>query len=228
MELRDIHLYLIHIYIYLQSTVHKYTCRHTSIIFNFALLPSLLRFLPGTPALVQLCFTMGTTSWKPGCGSHGSSRRVDVVELTSCWGGFFVDEQKTASLLFFRPCDGSKVQEKPTDGFILALFVCIYFYFWLAWRENSCTNWHGLHGRSEVAAWGSICRSIWDSRDKVCALHTYLEIEKRSFLLGSGTSGVEKLYMSISLIENLSIVGVLGKGIYSKINLKPGWKISSG
>ena len=108
-----------------------------------------------------------------------------LLNLPVAGADFFFLMKKTASL-FFRPRDGSKVQKKPTDGFILALFFCIYFYFWLAWREHPCTNWNGLHGRSEVAAWGSICRSIWDSSVKVCALHTCLEIEKLSFLFGVG------------------------------------------
>ena len=150
-----------------------------------------------------------------------------LLNLPVAGADFFIDEQKTASLLFFRPCDGSKVQKNHLTALSWHFF-CIYFYFF-GWRGEktharigmACLGGHRRIGAPFVDQFG-----IRESR-YVPFTHT-LKLKSWVSFSGSGTSGVEKLYMSISLIEYLSIIGVLSKGIYSKINLKPGWKISSG
>lgn len=185
----------IYTYVYLLYTnTHRHTSIYLALLYCHPFWVFFLEFGPW-----KLC-SEANHHWKPGRGSHGSSRRVDVVELTSCWGGFFFFKWKKTASLFFRPLWWVESPKKLYNWPLYLGTFCLYLFlfFGLAWRENSCTNWNGLHGRSEVAAWGSICKSIWDSRLKSWV----------SFL-GSGTSGVENCiwvspWLSISVqLESL-------------------------
>lgn len=133
----------IYTYVYLLYTnTHRHTSIYLALLYCHPFWVFFLEFGPW-----KLC-SEANHHWKPGRGSHGSSRRVDVVELTSCWGGFFFLNEKKQPHCFSGLCDGSKVQKNYiTDRFILALFVCIYFYF-LAWRGEK------THARIGMACMG--------------------------------------------------------------------------